>query len=51
MATRDGTDMDAMALVKCFGNLGFEVVVKNNYSCEKMVDLLRKGTFLPNSSN
>ncbi|XP_049620471.1 caspase-7 [Suncus etruscus] len=42
MDTRDGTDVDAMALVKCFGNLGFEMVVKNDYSCEKMVDLLRK---------
>ncbi|XP_049646391.1 caspase-7-like [Suncus etruscus] len=40
--TREGTDIDVTALFKCFGNLGFEVIVKNDCSCGKMVDLLRK---------
>ncbi|XP_062958783.1 caspase-7 isoform X1 [Cynocephalus volans] len=44
MGVRNGTDKDAEALVKCFRNLGFEVVVYNDCSCAKMQDLLKKAS-------
>ncbi|XP_054975240.1 caspase-7 [Sorex araneus] len=42
MDTRTGTDRDAAALNICFRNLGFEVIIKNDLTCQQMVDLLQK---------
>ncbi|XP_068114312.1 caspase-7 isoform X1 [Hyperolius riggenbachi] len=40
MCIRNGTDKDAGDLYKCFRNLGFEVNVYNDQSCEGMEKLL-----------
>ncbi|XP_074089748.1 caspase-7 [Macrotis lagotis] len=42
MGTRTGTDIDAGRLSKCFQNLGFDMLVCNNLSCENMKSLLKK---------
>ncbi|XP_055976754.1 caspase-7 [Sorex fumeus] len=42
MDIRTGTDRDAKALHDCFTNLGFEVIIKNDLTCQGMVDLLQK---------
>ncbi|KAK3528862.1 hypothetical protein QTP70_011733 [Hemibagrus guttatus] len=42
MNVRNGTDRDAGELFKCFKNLGFEVSIYNDQSCEKMTKILRK---------
>ncbi|XP_018419982.1 PREDICTED: caspase-7 isoform X2 [Nanorana parkeri] len=41
MCIRNGTDKDAGDLCKCFRNLGFEVKVYNDQSCEAMERLLQ----------
>lgn len=46
MSVRDGTDRDAASLFKSFQNLGFNVVVYNDCSCARMLDLLKKGACL-----
>lgn len=43
MNVRNGTDRDAGELLKCFRNLGFEVVIYNDQTCEEMESLLKKG--------
>lgn len=43
MNVRNGTDRDAGELFKCFKNLGFEVSVYNDQTCEKMKGILKKG--------
>ncbi|XP_053367843.1 caspase-7-like [Clarias gariepinus] len=40
MTVRNGTDRDAGELFKCFKNLGFEVVVHNDQTCDKMRKIL-----------
>ncbi|XP_047673283.1 caspase-7 isoform X1 [Tachysurus fulvidraco] len=42
MNVRNGTDRDAGELFKCFKNLGFEVCIYNDQSCEKMTKILKK---------
>nr|WJJ61468.1 caspase 7 [Andrias davidianus] len=42
MCIRNGTDKDAGDLLHCFRTLGFEVVVKNDRTCEDMEKLLQK---------
>ncbi|KPP76042.1 caspase-7-like [Scleropages formosus] len=42
MNVRNGTDRDAGELSKCFKNLGFDVRVFNDQTCEKMERLLRE---------
>ncbi|XP_073934369.1 caspase-7 isoform X3 [Castor canadensis] len=44
MEVRNGTDKDAEALFKCFRRLGFDVVVHNDCTCDKMQDLLKKAS-------
>ncbi|KAG8549744.1 hypothetical protein GDO81_019790 [Engystomops pustulosus] len=41
MCTRNGTDKDAGDLFRCFKNLGFDVTVHNDTSCEEMERLLQ----------
>ncbi|OCT71262.1 hypothetical protein XELAEV_18034239mg [Xenopus laevis] len=41
MGARNGTDIDARELLRCFKGLGFDVNVYNNKSCEEMENLLR----------
>lgn len=43
MNVRNGTDRDAGELYKCFKNLGFDVILYNDQTCEKMERLLREG--------
>lgn len=43
MNVRNGTDRDAGELLKCFKNLGFDVVIYNDQTCEEMERLLKKG--------
>ncbi|NP_001091272.1 caspase 7 S homeolog [Xenopus laevis] len=40
MSARNGTDIDARDLLRCFKGLGFDVNVYNNKSCEEMEALL-----------
>ncbi|KAJ1140345.1 hypothetical protein NDU88_006701 [Pleurodeles waltl] len=42
MGARSGSDKDAKDIQHCFQNLGFQVVVKNDQTCEKMEGLLEK---------
>ncbi|XP_077205918.1 caspase-7 isoform X1 [Paroedura picta] len=42
MGRRNGTDKDAGDLQKCFRNIGFDVVVHNDQSCEEMEKLLKQ---------
>ncbi|KAJ1140346.1 hypothetical protein NDU88_006701 [Pleurodeles waltl] len=42
MGARSGSDKDAKDIQHCFQNLGFQVVVKNDQTCEKMEALLEK---------
>uniref|UniRef100_A0A1A7XCV5 Caspase 7, apoptosis-related cysteine peptidase n=1 Tax=Iconisemion striatum TaxID=60296 RepID=A0A1A7XCV5_9TELE len=44
MNVRNGTDRDAGELFKCFKNLGFEVSIFNDQTCEKMEQLLKKAS-------
>lgn len=44
MSVRNGTDKDADALRKCFQNLGFNVTVYNDCTCEKMKNLLKQAS-------
>ncbi|PWA21617.1 hypothetical protein CCH79_00003038 [Gambusia affinis] len=44
MNVRNGTDRDAGELFKCFRSLGFEVVVYNDQTCEKMEHLLKQAS-------
>ncbi|KAM4526388.1 caspase-7 [Fundulus diaphanus] len=44
MNVRNGTDRDAGELFKCFKNLGFDVVVHNDQTCEKMEHLLKRAS-------
>ncbi|XP_023197286.1 caspase-7 isoform X1 [Xiphophorus maculatus] len=44
MNVRNGTDRDAGELFKCFRSLGFEVVVYNDQTCEKMEHLLTQAS-------
>lgn len=46
MNVRNGTDRDVGELFKCFKNLGFEVFVYNDQTCEKMEGILKKGELL-----
>uniref|UniRef100_A0A1B8XXF3 Caspase family p20 domain-containing protein n=1 Tax=Xenopus tropicalis TaxID=8364 RepID=A0A1B8XXF3_XENTR len=41
MSPRNGTDIDARDLLRCFKGLGFDVTVFNNKSCTEMETLLR----------
>ncbi|GAA6101480.1 caspase-7-like isoform X1, partial [Tachysurus ichikawai] len=41
MKVRHGTDQDAGELYKCFKNLGFEVCIYNDQSCEQMTQILK----------
>lgn len=43
MNVRNGTDRDAGELLKCFKNLGFDVVIYNDQTCEKMQGILKNG--------
>lgn len=43
MNVRNGTDRDAGELFQCFKNLGFDVFIYNDQTCEKMERLLREG--------
>lgn len=43
MTVRNGTDRDAEELSKCFKNLGFEVVIHNDQTCDEMTEILEKG--------
>lgn len=47
MSIRSGTDKDAESLYKTFRNLGFDVVVYNNYTCAQMHKVLKEGACLP----
>ncbi|XP_032081710.1 caspase-7 isoform X2 [Thamnophis elegans] len=40
MFTRNGTDKDAGDLQKCFRDIGFEVLIHNDLSCNKMREVL-----------
>ncbi|KAB5555601.1 hypothetical protein PHYPO_G00036040 [Pangasianodon hypophthalmus] len=42
MSVRNGTDRDAGELFKCFKNLGFDVVIYNDQTCDKMKGILKK---------
>ncbi|KAI5623307.1 caspase-7 isoform X1, partial [Silurus asotus] len=42
MNVRNGTDRDAGELLKCFKNLGFNVFVYNDQTCENMKRILKK---------
>ncbi|TSK14754.1 Caspase-7 [Bagarius yarrelli] len=42
MNVRNGTDRDAGELFKCFKNLGFEVSIYNDQTCDKMTEILKK---------
>ncbi|CAI5658862.1 caspase-7 isoform X1 [Oreochromis niloticus] len=44
MNVRNGTDRDAGELYKCFKNLGFDVILYNDQTCEKMERLLREAS-------
>ncbi|XP_066211338.1 caspase-7 isoform X2 [Saccopteryx leptura] len=44
MSVRTGTDKDAENLRKCFLDLGFNVVVHNDCSCAKMLEVLKKAS-------
>ncbi|XP_077358473.1 caspase-7 isoform X2 [Festucalex cinctus] len=44
MNVRNGTDRDAGELFKCFKNLGFNVFIYNDQTCEKMERLLREAS-------
>ncbi|XP_012710613.2 caspase-7 isoform X1 [Fundulus heteroclitus] len=44
MNVRNGTDRDAGELFKCFKNLGFDVTVHNDQTCEKMEHLLKRAS-------
>lgn len=44
MSPRTGTDRDAEALMKCFRNLGFDVCVYNDCTCERMNALLKEAS-------
>ncbi|KAG9338350.1 hypothetical protein JZ751_025907 [Albula glossodonta] len=46
MNVRNGTDRDAGELYKCFKNLGFDVCIYNDQTCEKMERLLRDGDII-----
>lgn len=43
MNVRNGTDRDAGELLKCFKNLGFDVVIYKDQTCEKMQGILKNG--------
>lgn len=49
MGRRNGTDKDAGDLQKCFRNIGFDVAVHNDQSCEEMKKLLKQGNRLGSS--
>ncbi|MCI4384339.1 hypothetical protein PGIGA_G00037550 [Pangasianodon gigas] len=42
MSVRNGTDRDAGELFKCFKNLGFDVFIYNDQTCDKMKGILKK---------
>ncbi|XP_036294987.1 caspase-7 isoform X2 [Pipistrellus kuhlii] len=44
MSVRSGTDKDAESLFKTFQNLGFDVVVCNNYTCAQMHKVLKEAS-------
>ncbi|XP_062859127.1 caspase-7 isoform X2 [Trichomycterus rosablanca] len=44
MNVRNGTDRDAGALIKCFRDLGFEVVLKNDQTCERIIHILKEAS-------
>lgn len=50
MNVRNGTDRDAGELFKCFKNLGFDVIVYNDQTCEKMEAILKRGELFRQTS-